>query len=317
LVKERPILSAYPKSLTFNVVKDNEAALAMIKNGTLDVLATIDGNSFAELKNNEFVSSKYNFITPNTFYQNYIGFNNANPKLSDPKVRYALNYLSDRNKIVEFVYAGYGNPIYSPFFKDEDAYDSSCEVKFDVTKANQLLEEAGWKDSNGNGIRDKQLNGKLTELTFGILTTPNNSIAEGMIQVLSEDYKKAGIELTSVVKEAREYFGARNRGDYEIFSGAMIREAGNYVPKQYWKSTSPGNYFKCGSVERDEIIDEIEVTFDTAERNKLYASFQEHFLKEMPIVYLVNSKERVLVSKKLKKTMFTKVRPGYRAGYFQ
>ena len=316
LSNTRKNLEAFPKSITYAFVRDNNATITMLKNGDLDVAGVIEANTFNEMKNDPKYKDEFEFILGPAQAVNYLGINNVNPKLSDPKVRQAISYLIDRSAICESVYAGYAIPIYSEMPKSFEFFKEH-PTPFNIDKGSSILEAAGWIDADGNGIREKMLNGKKTELTLDVITTPNNVISEAILRIMIETFKKAGIQITHTKKEAREYIGARNRGEYELWAGAMGIPPGIYDPTAYWKTSSATNYFKSGSAEMDEIIDNIVANQDRAKFPELYNKFQDLQAEMQPVVFLVHSKNRIIVRKGYDKKLISMLSPTYHLKHFR
>ena len=316
LYEKYSMLSAFPKSISYSFVPNDNAAIAMLKNGELDVMGTVEGNIFSDLQENAMLKDKYEFITPVTDNINYIGINNANPKLSDVKVRKALSYLLDRNKISEVSYNGYATPIYSPLPLTSKFYEPN-KTDFDLSKAITLLEEAGWKDEDGNGVREKTIDGKTVPLTLTIRSTVNNIISESAIRIIIESGKRAGIDFQNLATDTRAYFKARRAGDFELFMGSMSPPPTLYDPAQYWRTDSPGNYYKMGSKEMDEVIDKITMNEDPSQYKYLYSTFQSMFAEMQPVIFMVNSQDRIVVKKGYKNKVISSMSPSYQLAYFR
>ncbi len=316
LSKTRKNLEAFPKSLSYAFVRDNNATITMLKNGDLDVAGVIEANSFNEMKDDPQYKDEFEFILGPAQAVNYLGINNSNPKLANPKVRQAISYLIDRPAICQSVYAGYADPIYSEIPKSFE-YFKEYPTPFNLEKGSSMLEAEGWVDNDGNGIREKTLNGKKVELTLDIITTPNNVISEAIVRIMIETFKKAGVEITHTKKEAREYIGARNRGEYELWAGAIGIPPGIYDPTAYWKTSSATNYFKSGSAEMDEIIDNIITNQDDSKFSELYAKFQKLQSEMQPVVFLVHSKNRIIVRKGYDKKLISLLSPTYQLKHFR
>jgi peptide/nickel transport system substrate-binding protein len=130
----------------------------------------------------------------NLYYFEYLCFNcydqpssQGNPVLKDVKFRQALNWAIDRNKLVEIGLAGYGRPGTTWMPPDEWPADFDAHYQptpeelygFDLAKANQLLDEAGYTDSNGNGIRENK--GKDISLRLYARSESDSSQKEGKL----------------------------------------------------------------------------------------------------------------------------------------
>ena len=318
LMEKYPLLSAYPEELVYKIVPDQNAAIAMAKEGSLDVLAAIPPTSFLEMIETDLIKDQYNIFTPPTFLYNYLGLNGVSPKLKDKEVRQALAHLLDVSVIIDEIYpGGLGEPISGPmgFYDYQDP--KLTPYPYDVEKAKQLLDQSGWKDTDGNGIRDKVVDGQKQELDLEYSITPGNPVATNVSLTLQEGAKKAGININIVTKEfnlIRQSFRSKK---FELFSSAHSLEPSLYDPYQFWHTASPGNYFSFGNAESDQVIDELRKTTNPERRTELYHQIQGMLYEEQPMIFINTAKERILVNKKFKNVFGSQVKPGVFPNYFQ
>jgi len=123
----------------------------------------------------------------------YIGWNNETPYFSDPKVRMAMSYAIDRASIIEKIFYGMAVPIQSHVFYKSEYYDSTLPIiPFDLEKSKQLLSEAGWKDTDGDGILDKMIDGKKVDFKF-MFTNNNNPTRRKIALIIIDALKQIGI----------------------------------------------------------------------------------------------------------------------------
>ena len=135
--------------------------------------------------------SNYNVLQQSVARVRMIAFNAEKEPFNDKRVRQAVNYAIDREAIVNYVLHGYGSNaagLFPPEFywanKDIAPYT------YDIEKAKTLLNEAGWTDSNGDGILDK--NGKPLKLTF--ITYPERAELPPIAEVIQQQLEKVGIK---------------------------------------------------------------------------------------------------------------------------
>lgn len=122
----------------------------------------------------------------------YLGFNLKRQPFKDIRIRKAINLAIDKQEIIDGVYLGLGEQIASPY-KPGTRW-SNPELKpypFDPQQARSLLAEAGYKDSDGDGILEKD--GK--KLSFEVLTNHGNKEREKTAVIIQRRLKEVGIEI--------------------------------------------------------------------------------------------------------------------------
>jgi len=167
-----PALQAYPKKIIMRVVPDEVTAISMVKDGQLDFMEMVRSNAFLDLKNDENFNKDWTFHAPQVMRYYFLCFNNRSPIFSDKQVRRAFAHLVDVDDIMENIDGGLGIRTTGPFHPTKKYYDESIPpIPYDVEKAISILTNAGWKDTDGDGIRDKVVNGKKENLQIEFLFT--------------------------------------------------------------------------------------------------------------------------------------------------
>ncbi len=297
-------LHAYPDSVVFRIIPDQTTAANALKNELIDVAPTLDANTFVELRENEFLQERYDFLTTETFNFYFVAMNNKNPLLEDKRVRRALAHVLDVQIIIDAAFAGLAVPVPGPVApsKAHANKDLPLIVK-DIEKAKALLSEAGWEDTNDNGIRDKMINGELVEMEMEYLVNPGSIFASTLSEVMKDGASQVGVSITIVPREPRVMVGedlaSRNYALYGYGAG------GNHLLDdfmQLWHTSSNtprgSNRWQFGNAETDALIEKINVTIDPAERHRLYQEFQRIVYDEQPLIFLFSPMERMVVSKR-------------------
>lgn len=131
---------------------------------------------------------------------NYVGFNLRNPKLSDKRVRQALAYGLNRELFIENQWEGFASVCNTPISPVSWAFpdpSSLNDYAYDPEKAKALLDEAGWVDSDGDGVRDKDgMKLSLVWTAYNDVDWPLNLIA-----LAKEQWKEIGVELEAELME--------------------------------------------------------------------------------------------------------------------
>ena len=249
-------------------------------------------------KSPKFKINKYKYLSRS---YSYIGYNLKNPLFMDKKVRQALTHLVDRKKILKVVFAGLGHITTGNFFYDSPYYDKNIKpYSFSIKKAVQLLKDAGWSDTDGDGILDKD--GRKFEFT--VLTISNSTTQEKMFPIIKEDMKKAGIKMNINKVEWSVYVQRLERKDFEVVSlgWALSFEPD---PTQVWHSSmadasGSSNHIGFKNKKADELIEKIRTCFDLEERVKLCHEFHRLLHEEQPYTFLFSRDALVAINKKYK-----------------
>lgn len=177
---------------------EEDAALAAAKAGQLDIAATsanLAGQEIKDMKLKAVKSIDNRGLTlpylEDKGKRNKDGYKIGNPITSDISIRRALSYGIDRERLVEDVLGGYGRPAYTEAdgmpWSNKDAV-----VGYDEQKAKNILEDAGWIDRNGDGIREKD----GQKAAFNLLYSANDSTRQALANAVSLQAETLGIEIT-------------------------------------------------------------------------------------------------------------------------
>lgn len=230
---------------------------------------------------------------------------NPHPILGDLRVRQAIQYGIDKQKIVDALL--YGNVKIGTSVLPTGLFACpQVPVDFSPDKAKALLEEAGWT-VGADGIREKD----GVRMTLKIATTTGNQLREQTEQVLVEMMKEIGIEMvidnvpSDVLFAGWDSDGMRKHGKFDVLLyttgpfGALDPDShlfGNYHSARIPTADNEGsgnNYSRYINPEVDAAIDEAAGITDTAKRQELYCSVAANISKDLPRIFLY---ERLLIS---------------------
>ena len=309
-----PLLEANPETIIFRYIKDPTITATELKSGSLDAISVLRSQELVELKKSTLGQEKLNFHSPVSYLIYYLGINNNVPKLSDKRVRKAIAHVINMDKVLENIVYGYGERIVSDIHPHRKYFNKKLKpVSYDVDKAISLLKEAGWEDSNDNGIVDKMIDGELTELRIDYKTSPGG-IGEQLALLMKPDAKRAGIDINIVTKDFNIIRADLKKRDYELFVSGWSQDPSLNDLYQNWHTDSDtpsgGNKFGFGNATSDDIIEKIRnQNTSPEERTNLYHQFQEIIYDEQPCIFLYAGKGRMAVSKKFDYTPSTR-KPG-------
>jgi len=178
---------AFLESIKFVFVPESATRVEMLRTGEVDGVVDVPFERLEELQNLEGVNI---LSTPGTAAY-FAALNVTKPPLDELKVRQALSYAIDRELIAEKIFYGYASPAYSLYLGAKDEMSTTkLMYHYNVAKAKALLEEAGWVDSNGDGIREKDGD----ELAFSLWTS-NKSEFRRIGEVLQAFWREIGADV--------------------------------------------------------------------------------------------------------------------------
>lgn len=281
---------AFPDKLVIRVIQDQSAATVSAKNRELDLMYVVKPVDFVkELANPEqFGMKKADPFEP---VFNYLGYNQKNLLFKDVKVRWALAYLVDRDVIIEKVQYGLAVPTQSPvYFGDKDHYNTDLpEIKYNPDKARELLNEAGWRDSDGNGVLDKLIDGKKIEFKFTYLLNTNEQRKQTCL-VIADALKKLGIIAEIQTLEWSVFLEKLKKHEFDAYMGAWVLT--DYPPDQYQLFHSSqaknegSNYVSFTSTLADSLMEAYRSEFDFSRRIEIMKQIQKVLYEEQAYTFL-------------------------------
>lgn len=295
---------AYPEKLIIRVIQDQSAATVAAKNKEIDLMYVVKPMDFVkELANPE----QFNMKKADPFEPQftYIGYNMNNVLFSDVKVRWALAYIVDRNTIIEKVQYGLAVPIQGPvYFGDKKNFNPNLPtIEFNPEKAKQLLKEAGWQDSDGNGILDKNINGIKTEFKFTYLLNTNESRKQTIL-VIADALKKIGIIAEIQTLEWSVFLEKIKKHEFDALMGAWVLT--DYPPDQYQlyhssQSKNDGsNYGSYSSRLADSLMEAYRSEFDETKRIEISMQIQKVLYDDQAYTFLWTPKAKYVYAERFK-----------------
>ncbi len=322
-------LVGYPKKVYFKTINDYGAAIVALKGQKLDVMHGVPSKQFLGLKKSKKINKHFNLYTPPLAAYSYIGLNNRPPDhripfFTDKRVRKAIAHIVDVDKIIEKFTYGMSERIIgpvSPLIKGA-YHDGLKPIAYNLEEAKKLLKEAGWEDTDGDGILDKEIEGKRVPFSCEFMVNAGNDVRKNIALLVKEEAKKVGIEIKVKSLEWSTYLEKIKKHDFDMYYQAWVSPSPTPPDlKQIWHTSSyegGGNYIGFGftTPESDKIIEEIRQTLDEEKRNQLYRKFQEILYEEMPCVFLTSGKNKIVIHKRFRGVYVSANYPGYKVNTF-
>ncbi|MBK1809051.1 peptide ABC transporter [Clostridium sp. YIM B02505] len=279
-------------------VTNDKTNVQELSAGQVDVnRITANANTVKMVQSAGFLDQQ--IFTANNY--NYIGLNTRLPMFSDKKVRQALMYGLRRDEFVQSYYQGYGtvaNTHNAPTsWVDPTGLN---EYKYDVDKANKLLDEAGWKMNDSTKIREKD--GKPFEIHW--LATSDNKMMESLIPIVKEDWKKLGINvITDMLDFNTVSEKVYDKQDFQMYAMGWSLSVDPDPSGIFAKSQDTlGGYNSVGwhPDKSEELIAKGLGTTKQDERKAAYQEWTKLINDEVPYLFIVNPKQVWGVSSRVK-----------------
>jgi len=284
----------YLDKIVWKVV-NQEVAPGLLKSGELDVMTDLGPFDV------ELVSGIENiklWETPDFGYQ-YLAFKfgkldkdgkttpNTLP-YQDKKLRQAFAYAINREGMVKGLLKGHGVVMNAPMPPVSWAAAKPEELNqypYDPEKAKKLLDEAGYKDVDGDGFRETP-DGKKMELTLDYPT--GNKVREQSAPIIQQNLKDVGINIKlNTPRDVGSHYDAIEKDEVQMFLAGWSLST-DPDPSGIWKSTDPWNFPRWVNAESDKLIDDglSLQAFDQNYRKDVYVKWQKLVNDELPYIFL-------------------------------
>ncbi|MFT6807155.1 MAG: peptide/nickel transport system substrate-binding protein [Saprospiraceae bacterium] len=308
-------LQGHFDKIVFQIIPDETVALTLLKNDEIDVLR-LSKSPFVVFKGLRDASDDdIETYSSNSVYNNMILLNNQGKILKDRKVREALVAITDVDRIMNQLEGGTGIRINSIINPNKPAYKKSLAMAaYDLEKARAILDDAGWKDTNGDQIRDKIVDGVKEELSLEFLITAS-STSEGISSVLVQSAKEVGVEIKPLIKKFSEIQNEYLRtGNYDLSVMRRGSSISSDDPYSAWHSSRIGieglNYVGYSNPLADKEMEKIqELNITQSERMKAYHDLQNIMAADFPVIFLYSPQGKYAIDDDIEPLISFK-RPG-------
>jgi peptide/nickel transport system substrate-binding protein len=265
--------------LIFKVVPDAMVRVLEFKKGSIgfmqndlepDMLPWLKHNTGADIEAHQ-----------GTTFQ-YIGINLTHPILKHKKVREALAYAIDRESIIRHLIKDLGTPASGLLSPLNWAYEATVnQWPYDPEKAKRLLDEAGFRDPDGDG--------PLPRFKLSFKST-NIDLRRRIAEALKEQLQRVGIELEIRTYEWGTFFSDIKKGNFHLYSLAWVGIVDPDIYYQIFHSASVppdgDNRGHYSNAQLDRLLEKGRTATDTTERKLIYIEVQRTLAEELPYIPL-------------------------------
>ncbi len=301
------------EKIVWKVIQNASARLTTYRNGDIDAYGARPVE-YQNLKNDAQITEKsQNFEYMNSVASySYIGWNQSKEgkptRFADKRVRQAMTYLSDRERIIKDIFLGYANVAISPFSPTSKQHNKSLLARqFDLEKAQALLLEAGYQDRDGDGLIEDQA-GKPFE--FKLIYFQDNEDTKRMVLLLKDIYARAGIKLIPSPQEWPVMLDMIDKKNFDAITLAWTSGIETDIYQMFHGSqtkTNGDNFINFESDVLDKLIDQARITMDETKRMQIWQEAEKVMVEEQPYTFLMRRKTLAFVDKRVKNLAVTKI----------
>lgn len=280
-VPDRPRL----ERVVFRVVPSKTSLLTQLLAGGIDFLNFVPPAEADRVRADPRLSL---VAYPDRSYT-HIGWNLDRPLFADRRVRRALSMAVDRETLIDVVFQGFARPSLGPVLSNMWAFNRKLEpLPFDPEGARMLLAEAGWTDSDQDGILDRD--GVAFE--FELLAPSENEVRQDICLMIERDLAPLGIRVQPRFVEWGTMQAAMNDGSFDALVNRW-QEPTRVDLWEIWHSSPPGtptlNFGRYANSEVDRLLEEVSAIADFAAQKPLLDRIQELIVADQPYTFLVEN----------------------------
>jgi peptide/nickel transport system substrate-binding protein len=314
------------KSIRYPIYTDRTQTVLKLKSGELSFGQLRSGQYREEVlqyqslpeaqrpPNNPFTNGTIKCDVVDQTSYTYIGWNTNNSLFVDRRVRNAMTLALNRQEIISKVFSGLATIARGPFLESSNFLAPEIKpLPFDLKQAASLLKEAGWADTDGDGLLDIAAGGKRKAFEFTLLTSGTSPEWASAANIYKEDLLSIGVKMNV---DAAEWSLMQKRMEEKKFDAVTGGWALPWStdPYQIWHSSQAdvpkgSNTVGFRNKEADALIESLRVTLDPAQRARKLQDFHRILHREQPYTFVYIPKSAYCYRRGLENVVYAKERP--------
>jgi peptide/nickel transport system substrate-binding protein len=281
-VRDKPFF----KTIRFRIMVEPSVALIALKAGDIEEMEVTPAQWRTQTDGDDFYKNNTKAYGVQWLYY-YFGWNIKTPFFSDKRVRQAMSYAFDHKELIQTLEYGLVEPSTGIFHQTSVWYPKNPPQPYlqNLEKAKQLLDEAGWTDHDGDGYRDKEIDGKLVEFEFTMLVM-NRPDRIDVCNLLKENLARIGVvcnvrplEFTVLQQKTRDH-------EFQAHFGGWGTGADPDTSENLWGTGQDRNFVQYSNPEVDRLFAEGRKEFDEAKRAEIYGKIHNILFEDQPYTWL-------------------------------
>ncbi|MHC2069296.1 ABC transporter substrate-binding protein [Bremerella sp. T1] len=306
-VREKP----YFKEIRMEIIENPTQALLALTAGKIDDTEVSATKWNTEANTEEFYRDNVK-VKHIAWSEGHIVWNTKTPFFEDARVRRAMSYAIDYNTIINNVLNGIHQQASGPFHPSAwFAPQPSLEpFKTDLEKSRELLKEAGWADTDSDGILDKEIDGKKVSFKFQIMHAPS-PVSELMARQFARDFGQLGIkceprqfEWTVLQQKARDH-------SFDAMMAGWGSGGDPFSTENIYGTGKPRNYGEYSNERVDELYELGLLELDPEKRAEHYREIAKILYEEQPYTWMYYRADLFAFNKRMRGYQFSPTGPWF------
>lgn len=285
----------YIDRVIVRIVPDPASLLNQVLAGSLDFFAGLSASDAAKVE----LSPRVSLVSVWSRGQGFVAWNSRNPLFADPEIRAALTLAIDRQAIVDITYGSrFGRIGYSPVVAHSWAANRDLKaLPYEPKKAQEILAGKGWRDTNGDGILDKD--GKA--FVFDLLTNTGNQQRADTVTLIQAQLKKVGIEARPQLIAFNTLNERVDRGEFDavMLRWTMPTDLDLFFSFHSKAQGGTGNIAGYSNPEMDVLLEQAQAEATLEGLGEKVRAVQALAYRDQPLTYLYESQDLMAVNRRV------------------
>lgn len=287
MVKNEYYWGTQPKldEVQLKIMDDTNALQMALQNGEIDMIAQLDAQSADLFSDTE----KYTVQGVTSSRSDFLMYNLNAPGVDDPAVRRAIGYCIDRESFAKVVYNHYAQVCYGVYpdifeFGKTDGLTLNVD-RYDIDAAKQILSDAGYTDTDGDGILDRD----GVSLSFSVITYSYNTASIQLCDMLQSALAQVGIGMEITTYDVLDDYLQNGEFDIAVLSYAMapIGTPGYFI-NMLFTSNASNNYGGYSNARVDTLADELSTEFNSERQTDIVLQICQEIIDDRPFDFVAN-----------------------------
>ena len=293
------------KEVRFRIIEDPNTSLLALKAGDIHEMVLQPEQWTTQTTAADYYQRNTKATAPE-WVNFHFGWNIESPFFADRRVRRAMSYAFDYYEMLDKLCYGLYKPCAGNFAEDSwMAPKKKLEpYKQDLDKAEALLDEAGWIDHDNDGIRDKEIDGRLVPFEFSMLVN-QQPLRIAICTLMKDCLDRIGVRMNVKPVESTVLQDLTQKRKFQAYFGGWGAGTDPDSSENIWKTGAMRNFVNYSNPEVDRLFEEGRRELDRAKRAEKYARIQEILYEDQPYTWLYWRNSFYGFSKKLRGYVFS------------